>query len=93
MQLLLANSTKIASNFSKKIINLLKFSYTCIEISKIRKNVKYEEIFFESHPFTKYLNLKAKMNFNICEASGHFVTFLEGLLEQHFLHYIGCMFQ
>ncbi len=60
MQLLLANSTKIASNYSKKIINLLKFSYTCIEISKIRKNVKYEENFFESHPLTKYLNFISK---------------------------------
>ena len=62
MQLLLVNSTNIASKFSKKITNLLKFSYMCIEISNdFEKIVKYER-FKQIHKF----HLKAKMPEYFC---------------------------
>ncbi len=38
------------------------------------------------------LYAKQKVRDNLYEASGHFVTFLEGVFERHFLRYIGCIF-
>ncbi len=37
--------------------------------------------------------VKMRILNNAYEASGHFVTFLEEVFEQHFLQYIGYIFQ